>query len=437
MVKYDSEIGDKVISTVKEAGASLKSDISGKILSDYSALTSVGLFSSQLQTICDSVNNLAGAYESFASLVSQNKEEWIRVQEESKTTSKTYASGVSSRTSSGGYTYTGGASSRSSSGTTSSAASASTQNNVDTVSKGKEISINDVKELLSKVDTTVMPVLLKKIKKLSNGESLVDLLTDTSKSNVITTILKKILGDTTSGEISADLDTETIQKLILSKLNTDNIDITTEEGKNQVEKIILEYLNKEVDESKWNQILYGDNTTKVEALGNTWVVAKTAQDLNSYVSYVQSNGVKQDANAAEWGDSCLAFAGAHTYDLYNGTQTSGSSAAGYAHAGAYEDFISDSKEETLSKIYDEIMSGKPVVLQVNGNKAGTSRHFVTVVGFKDGVVSGSTLQESDLLIIDSWDGKLESMDTDKSRFMTTGAACGKDYSGYRLRVFKS
>ena len=83
------------------------------------------------------------------------------------------------------------------------------------------------------------------------------------------------------------------------------------------------------------------------------------------------------------------------------------------------------------------MNGKPVVLQVNGNKAGTSRHFVTVVGFKDGVVSGSTLQETDLLIVDSWDGELESMDTEKSRFMTTGAACHKDYSGYRLRVFKS
>ena len=45
--------------------------------------------------------------------------------------------------------------------------------------------------------------------------------------------------------------------------------------------------------------------------------------------------------------------------------------------------------------------------------------------------------KKDLLIIDSWDGKIESMDGEKSRFMTTGAACHKDYSGYRLRVLKS
>ena len=111
------------------------------------------------------------------------------------------------------------------------------------------------------------------------------------------------------------------------------------------------------DEEIYEVVKYGDNTIKVEALGNTWVVAKTAQELGSYVSYIKSNGVRQNANTAEWGDSCLAFAGAHTYDLYNGTQTSGPDAAGYAHAGAYEDFISDSKEETLSKIYDEIMNG--------------------------------------------------------------------------------
>ena len=91
----------------------------------------------------------------------------------------------------------------------------------------------------------------------------------------------------------------------------------------------------------------------------------------------------------------------------------------------------------MSKIYSEIMSGRPVVLQVNGNKAGTSRHFVTVVGFKDGITDPSKLTEKDLLIVDSWDGQIERMDTSTSRFMTTGAQCNKEYSGYRLRVLKS
>ena len=122
--------------------------------------------------------------------------------------------------------------------------------------------------------------------------------------------------------------------------------------------------------------------------------------------------------------------------MYKGTTTNGSSAANYAHAAEFEDFMDDNKQVVLAKVYDEIMNGRPLVIQVNGNIAGTSRHFVTVVGFKKGVTK-STITEDDLLIMDSWDGKIERMDTENSRFMTSGADCHKDYSGYRLRVFKS
>ena len=99
--------------------------------------------------------------------------------------------------------------------------------------------------------------------------------------------------------------------------------------------------------------------------------------------------------------------------------------------------FSDSKEDTLKMIYSQIVQGKPVVIQVNGNKAGTSRHFVTVVGFRNSITDASALTEKDLLIIDSWDGKLERMDQANSRFMVTGAQCHKkDYSGYRMHYIK-
>ena len=95
----------------------------------------------------------------------------------------------------------------------------------------------------------------------------------------------------------------------------------------------------------------------------------------------------------------------------------------------------DNKSEALKKIYSEIRNGNPVVLQVNGNTQGTVRHFVTVVGYNNNVKSASELTEKDLLIVDSWDGQLERMDTSTSRFMTTGAQCHKTkYSGYYLRV---
>ena len=86
-------------------------------------------------------------------------------------------------------------------------------------------------------------------------------------------------------------------------------------------------------------------------------------------------------------------------------------------------------------VYNQIVEGKPVIMQVNGNSSGTVRHFVTVVGVKSDVKK-DTISESDLLILDSWDGKLESMDTEYSRFMTTGKETNKDYSGYYLRILK-
>ena len=98
----------------------------------------------------------------------------------------------------------------------------------------------------------------------------------------------------------------------------------------------------------------------------------------------------------------------------------------------FNGYENDDKGAVLTNIYNELVQGKPVIIQVNGNKAGTSRHYVTVVGFKKDVRSARDLEESDLLIIDSWDGKLEPMGEQGSRFMVTGAACHKKYSGYQM-----
>ena len=441
MIKYNSDIGDQIASNVKAAGSTLKSDIGSKIASDFSALTSVGLFGSQIAAITSAVNEISSCFESFGGVIAENKSGWQAITEESEEESEEFAEEVEEElgtTTTGDNRPRGGGTSSPSGGTTTAPTTTKDEEvKVKEVEKGKEISVNDIKELLAKVDSSVLPVLLQKINKTANGESLLDLLTDKNKSDILTKALKNILGDTTDGKVEINADTESIQKIILDMVNTQGVDITTEEGKSIINKYLLEQLNVQVDESAWNKLLYGENTTTLEALDGKWVVAKTTQDVESYVSYITKNGVRQNANPSDWGDSCLAFAGAHTHDLYKGSQTTGAAAAGYAHASDFTDFIDDDKQTVLSKIYDEIMSGKPVVLQVNGNKQGTGRHFVTVVGFKEGVTSGATLKETDLLIVDSWDGKLERMDTSSSRFMTSGKQCGKDYSGYRLRVFKS
>lgn len=181
----------------------------------------------------------------------------------------------------------------------------------------------------------------------------------------------------------------------------------------------------------------GQYTSKWDTLGDSWTIVTSKADVPRYSSYVQGR-ISQNADKAKFNDKCLSFAETHAYALYTGnTGDSAERASNYPHGSAFTSWFSDSKQDTLAKVYSEIVSGRPVVIQVNGNKAGTSRHFVTVVGFRNSITDPKALTEDDLLIIDSWDGKLERMDQDNSRFLTNGAQCRKKYSGYYLRVLKS
>ena len=164
----------------------------------------------------------------------------------------------------------------------------------------------------------------------------------------------------------------------------------------------------------------------------------TSISVQDYYNHVKANGICQDTDPSIYGDYCLAFAYIHSSNMKNGNTSDGAGeASNYAHAGEFDTYITDTKSEMLGKVYEELNKGNPVILQVNGNSEGTCRHFVTVVGYKNTVTSAANLTENDLLILDSWDGELERMDTDYSRFLTTGAQCGKEYSGYRLQVLKS
>ncbi len=169
--------------------------------------------------------------------------------------------------------------------------------------------------------------------------------------------------------------------------------------------------------------------------GEDYYIIDGALDL---VDRLAANGVAQNQNAA-WSDACLSFAYSYCYWIINGsTNVSGSEAASDTHASYFTD-KDDSKEVILSEIYNQISNGKACIIQVNGNSAGTSRHFVAVVGFKNTVTSADTLKEEDLLIIDPWDGQLESMSGKGSgtRFMITGQedVNNNNWAGYVLFVY--
>jgi len=170
---------------------------------------------------------------------------------------------------------------------------------------------------------------------------------------------------------------------------------------------------------------------------NGYDVIQSAVSVNDYLKVVSSNRIAQNNDTSVYSGYCLAFSYIHAYSLYSGnTSARASDALNYKYAGKFQTYI-DSEDKILAVTYNEVTKGRPVIIQVNGNKTGTSRHFVTVVGIKKGVTA-STIKETDLLIIDSWDGKLETMNGKGSgtRFLTSGADCHKDYSGYRIQYLK-
>lgn len=192
--------------------------------------------------------------------------------------------------------------------------------------------------------------------------------------------------------------------------------------------------------SAYDPVLNSGGTTELNILGGSFTVVNTPISVTDYANAIGSKGVFQASNTSKYGDKCLGFAYVHTCGLYRGsTAASPDDGANYNSGGcSFATYVNDSKEDVLEKVFNEIANGRPVVLHVNGNKQGTSRHFVTVVGFNSSVRNASSLTEQDLLIIDSWDGKIERMDTPTSRFMTSGKDCGKkDYSGYRIQYLKS
>ena len=64
----------------------------------------------------------------------------------------------------------------------------------------------------------------------------------------------------------------------------------------------------------------------------------------------------------------------------------------------------------MERLYDLLNTGVPQIIMVEAITHPGSRHFVTVVGYRASVNRREDLRVTDLLIIDSFDGKLESMD---------------------------
>lgn len=90
------------------------------------------------------------------------------------------------------------------------------------------------------------------------------------------------------------------------------------------------------------------------------------------------------------------------------------------------------EQGVLRRLYNLLNTGMPQVLMVKATH--NSRHFVTVVGYKSSVKDGNTIRATDLLIIDSHDGKLESMDP--ALFSANTRILYTQGGKYRLETFQ-
>lgn len=134
-------------------------------------------------------------------------------------------------------------------------------------------------------------------------------------------------------------------------------------------------------------------------------------------------------------DKCLSIA--FSYGLWaTGDSNRAYSDSGvweYGDNGAYQRFCNDDKSVVLAEIKKELDEGRPCVLQVNGSSQN-SRHYVTVLGYKSS--AGDTLDESDLLIWDSYNSTIRDcgMGSSGGRNMIQGyATC---HGGYGWEIYK-
>ncbi|MBE5808993.1 MAG: leucine-rich repeat domain-containing protein [Clostridiales bacterium] len=67
-------------------------------------------------------------------------------------------------------------------------------------------------------------------------------------------------------------------------------------------------------------------------------------------------------------------------------------------------------QKMMARLYDLLNTGVPQILMVEAITHAGSRHFLAVVGYRADVESREDLRPEDLLVIDTFDGKLESMD---------------------------
>ena len=204
-IVYASQEVQNAISILKEAHTTMSSSIANSINSDFSVLTDLDLFSSGLSKIKDQVTSLAQIYETLIAKL-QTHDTTMEQTEESMNQE---VGGYIDSSSGGGGGYGGGGGSGShGSGHATETEKPTTEDETD----GKQISDQQLKEILKEFDFTNLKVALQNI--LNANGNLTAMLSDNYNANVLIYMLKKMLG----GEVDLSKMTTTDETLIQKQL---------------------------------------------------------------------------------------------------------------------------------------------------------------------------------------------------------------------------
>ena len=143
--------------------------------------------------------------------------------------------------------------------------------------------------------------------------------------------------------------------------------------------------------------------------GNNYYVVNTNGKLMDYYNSVILGKRLYQSTSKKYADQCLGFAYNYAYGLYaNDRSINGSTIRnGTSYSKHFTRYLTNSEADFKQKLYEELKAGRPVVVQVNGKKSTRGRHYVTAVGFKNNVTSASDLKLTDILVIDTYDGKIK------------------------------
>lgn len=219
-------------------------------------------------------------------------------------------------------------------------------------------------------------------------------------------------------------------------------------GKTLVLKVIAKQnVNGEITNASKFVRMYIPSLLKLDTIkyknkkytGKYYYITKNAYN---FYKYVNENKFYQSADKDSWSDSCLGFSMVYAnaikkkkfsliedqYGLVNNNDP-------YLYGiNGFERYTNNDKTKVLKKIYQQLEKNNPVVLQVSSNPEGTSRHYIVVIGYKVDF-DVNNIKETDLLVLDVWDGDAEIMSGkggisgvgDESYFMIKGTDTQSSY----------